>query len=356
MTAADPLCWQSFSLSSILTSNTISLEETCPGQAGHTTLCENEKMKLTELGSERAIIDRIAQSLKSKEVLIGIGDDCAVVEIDKDTLHLYTTDMLVEGSHFSLDYFTPFEIGVKCMESNVSDIAAMGGSVLYGLVSVAFRRDFSVEFVDEFSRGMYEAANRYEFDIIGGDTTHSDKMVISVTLVGKTSRSCLKLRSMAELGDLIVVSGPLGGSNAGLRLFQNDIPGYADIKSYHTSPGCSMDELDKIIPIAKAMADVSDGLASDVRNICQASGVGARLIKANIPLCQGIRETAELLNDDPYEYALFGGEDYKLVYTVSSDHRDRIFGSVVGEIVEGTDVFLDCEKLTRFGFDHFARD
>jgi thiamine-monophosphate kinase len=161
---------------------------------------------------------------------------------------------------------------------------------------------------------------------------------------------------MAEPGDLIAVSGPLGGAAAGLRLLQEGIAGYPEVKRYHTTPRCSMDQLDRIVPIAKAMEDVSDGLASEVRNICMASGVGARLTRENIPLCNGICETAALLRDDPYDYALFGGEDFKLVYTVTPDHYHRIVGSVVGEITAGTDIVLDKEKLTRFGYDHFARN
>jgi len=313
-------------------------------------------MNLAEFGGEFAFIQRIARKPKSAEVLAGIGDDCAVVRIDEHTLHLYTVDMLVEGDHFSRAYFTPYDVGVKCMESNVSDIAAMGGKVLYGLISLAFPDDISIDFLDELYRGMYEVADRYEFDIIGGDTTHAERMVVCITLVGKTSPSRLKLRSMAEPGDLIAVSGPLGGAAAGLRLLQESIAGYPKVKRYHTNPRCSMTQLDRIIPIAKAMEDVSDGLASEVRNICMASGVGAWLTKENIPLCNGICETAALLGDDPYDYALFGGEDFKLVYTVTPDHYNRIVGSVVGEITAGTDIVLDKEKLTRFGYDHFAQN
>ncbi len=311
-------------------------------------------MNLTELGGEFAFIQRIARKPKSMDVLVGIGDDCAVVRIDEQTLHLYTVDMLIEDDHFSREYFAPHDIGVKCMESNVSDIAAMGGRVLYGFISLAFPDDISVAFLDECYRGMYEVADRYEFDIIGGDTTHADLMIVSIALVGKTSPFSLKLRSMAEPGDLIVVSGVLGGATAGLRLFQHEIRDYHDVKRYHTAPRCSMDQLDRIVPIAKAMEDVSDGLASEVRNICKASGVGALLTKDSIPLCDGIRETAALLGDDPYDYALFGGEDFKLVYTVLPEHHDRIVGSVVGEIVTGSGVVLDGVKLTRFGYDHFG--
>ncbi|MCK5296557.1 MAG: thiamine-phosphate kinase [Alphaproteobacteria bacterium] len=311
-------------------------------------------MKLPELGGEFAFIDRIARQPKNKNVLKGIGDDCAVVQINDNKLHLYTVDMLVEGNHFSTDYFTPYNIGIKAMESNVSDIASMGGKVLYGLVSLALPDDISVEFLDEFYRGMYDAAKRYSFDIIGGDTTGGDRMTVSITLVGEVSPSCLRLRSMAEVGDLIVASGALGGSMAGLRLFQKNIKGCQEVKRYHTTPECSMNRLDKIVPIAKAMADVSDGLASEVRNICKESNVGAKIIKNKIPLCDGVQETAELIGEDPYDYALFGGEDFKLIYTVAPENKNKITGTVVGEIIAGKDVMLDDKKLNKFGWNHFT--
>lgn len=311
-------------------------------------------MNLRELGGERAFIRRIARMPKSKLIVAGIGDDCAVVQISESLLHLYTVDMLIEGDHFSREYFTAYDIGIKAMESNVSDIAAMGGRVLYGLVSLALPDDVTVVFLDDCYRGMYDVADRYGFEIIGGDTTRADHMVVNITLVGEVRREHLKLRSMAEPGDLIVVSGKLGGATAGLRLFQNGVQGYAEVKRFHTTPRCRMDQLARIVPVAKAMEDVSDGLASEVRNICEGSGVGARIIKNSIPLCDGIAETAALLGDDPYDYALFGGEDFELVYTVSPAQCDQIYGTVLGEIIAGNDIFLDGGKLTRFGYDHFA--
>jgi thiamine-monophosphate kinase len=311
-------------------------------------------MDLRELGGEFALIDRIARKPKSDRIAVGIGDDSAAVRIDGDRMHLYTTDMLVEGDHFSRAYFTPYDIGIKAMESNVSDVAAMGGRVLYGLVSIALKDDVTVAFIDECYRGLYDVADRYGFEIIGGDTTHADAMVISIMLVGEVNAADLRLRSMARPGQIIVVSGKLGGSTAGLQLFRHGVEGHADVKRYHTAPRCSMDQLDEILPIAEAMEDVSDGLASEVRNICRESGVGALLYRDRIPLCDGIRETASMLGDDPIDYALYGGEDFKLVYTVLPKHRDRIVGHVVGEIVEGDDVLLDGEKLTRFGYNHFG--
>ena len=310
-------------------------------------------MKISELGGEFAFIERIKRKSKNSDVIVDIGDDCAVVRKDEKNCFLYTTDMLIEGDHFSLDYFKGEEIGIKAMESNVSDIAAMGGKVLYGFISLALKSNTTVDLVDSLYKGIYEISDRYNFEIIGGDTTHSEKMVVSITLIGEVERRNLKLRSYAEEGDLIVSSGPLGGSTAGLRLFLKGIKGYNNVKKYHTNPKSQMENIDKIIPIAKAMEDVSDGLASEVRNICKMSQTGAIIYKDKIPLSKGIRKAAEFLGDDPYDYALFGGEDFQLVYTVSSENKNKIFGKVVGEIIKGKKIYLDNEQLIDFGYDHF---
>ena len=311
-------------------------------------------MKIKELGGEFAFIERIKKKPKNKDVMIGVGDDCAVVKIDEKRYHLYTTDMLVEGDHFSRSYFTPYEIGVKAMESNISDIAAMGGKTVYGFISLALPSDIDVAFLDEFYRGIYEKTDFYNFDLIGGDTTHGEKMVINITLVGETDKEKLKLRSTAKRGELIVVSRPIGGSTAGLRLLLKNIDGFENVKKYHKLPESEMKNLEKILPFANAMEDISDGLASEIRNICKKSGTGAIIYKSKIPLSDGIKESAKLLGEDPYDYALFGGEDFKLVYTTAPENRDRVFGTIVGEITEGNEIYLDNKKLEKFGYDHFA--
>lgn len=311
-------------------------------------------MKIKELGGEFAFIDRIKKNPKNKQIIKGIGDDCAVVKVNKEICHLYTTDMLIEGDHFSLKYFEPYQIGVKAMESNVSDIAAMGGSVLYGFISLALKSESTVEMMDGFYKGVYNTSEKYSFDVIGGDTTHSSKMIINITLVGKAEQRNIKYRSNAEVGDLIVASGPLGGSTAGLRLFLNNIKGYEEVKRYHTNPKSQMDNLSKIIPVAKAMEDVSDGLASEIRNICNESGVGANIYKEKIILSEGIKKSANFLDEDPYDYALYGGEDFQLIYTVNPEDKDKIFGYVVGEIINEKKIYLDGDEITSFGYDHFG--
>ena len=308
-------------------------------------------MKISELGGEFALIERIARPARNPAIVRGIGDDCAAESLG-GKIRLYTVDMLVENDHFSLDYFTPYQIGWKAMVSNVSDIASCGGRVLYALVSIALTERADVEFVDGFYKAVYDAADRWNFDVIGGDTTHGKLMSISVTLVGEAEPADVRYRNTAKPGDLVAVSGALGGSTAGLRLLLKKVSGFEPVKKFHVEPQCAMDELPKILPVSRAMADVSDGLASEARNIARESGVRINISKNSIPLCAGIRESAQLLGDDPYDYALFGGEDFQLVYTVPKGCTP--YGTVVGEVVEGEGVCLDGKKLTRFGYDHFA--
>jgi thiamine-monophosphate kinase len=311
-------------------------------------------MTIKELGGEFALIERIARTQRNQSIVKSIGDDCAVVSIGSGKNHLYTVDMLVEDDHFSRRYFSPYDIGYKAMTSNVSDIASCGGKVLYALISFSINDSIDIPFLDEFYRGIYDVCDRFSFDLIGGDTTHGKNFTISITLVGEVSDENLRLRSMAKPGDLIVTSAPLGGSTAGLRLFLKNIEGFESVKHFHLYPQCGMDDLAKILPIAKAMTDVSDGLASEVRNIARQSGTGAELFTQQIPLSKGIEESAKILGDNPYDYALYGGEDFALVYTVAPENADRITGRVVGKIIEGDDILLDGKKIARFGYDHFG--
>lgn len=311
-------------------------------------------MEIKELGGEFALIDRITKSAKNRDVIVSIGDDCAAVDLGGGKIMLQTVDMLVENDHFSRAYFSPYDIGWKAMISNVSDIASCGGKVKYALISISLTNDVSVEFMDEFYRGIYDAADKYDFDIIGGDTTHGALMTVSITLTGETNRNDLRLRSGAKPGDLIAVSSPLGGSTAGLKLFLKKIDGYGNIKKYHLHPECGMELLSGILPISNAMTDVSDGLASEVRNIAAMSSLSAHLDKSKIILSDGIIESAAILGDDPYDYALYGGEDFALVYTVPKESAHLVRGFIAGEMREGSGVYIDGQKITRFGYDHFA--
>jgi thiamine-monophosphate kinase len=313
-------------------------------------------MNLQELGGEFKLIERVTRPERRKEVIVGIGDDAAVVKFGGDHL-VVTADMICEGDHFSRQYFTPRQIGIKAMESNLSDIAAMGGTPLYALVTLSITNDTDVETMDGIYEGLYQRAQQYGVDIIGGDTTHSTVMIISVTLIGRIDADRVVTRAGAKPGDIIKVTGPLGASTAGLNLFLKKIPGFEEVKRKHTEPRCRLDISSHIARYATAMEDVSDGLASEVRNICQRSHVGAVIYRESVPVESATIAAARAAGGDAIDYALYGGEDFELTYCVAPQNADHTPGMIVGEIIEGESVYLVTSgskvKLERFGWDHF---
>jgi thiamine-monophosphate kinase len=317
---------------------------------------------MARIRSELDLLRIVSSKPKNPSAILGIGDDCALFS-GKRGVYLVTTDMLVEGDHFSLDYFSPFEIGIKSMESNVSDIAAMGcAKPLYAFVSIALKDGTSAEFLREFYRGLGTSAKRHGIDIMGGDTTHGKLMVVNVTLIGfAASEALIRRRSSARAGDLIFVTGKLGASTAGLRLFQRGISGHMAVKRKHTQPGSRMDVAEKVARISHAMEDVSDGLASEVRNICLASCKGAVISAADVPIARETRMAAGAVGESALDFALFGGEDFELVYTVAQKDRRAAekFGTCVGVVTGGKGIFLEENGkrriLRKFGYDHFIQ-
>ncbi len=318
----------------------------------------NEK-KLSELG-ESGLIKSIAGMLEyfeDDELFKGVGDDCAVLkEKDAKEYTLLTTDMLVEGDHFDLDWQDPWQIGWKSIIVNISDIAAMGGLPRWGLISIAFPDDITVPFADELFKGMISASERYGLNLIGGDTTHGDNLVINIALIGKVEESYLCLRGDAEVGDLICVSGDLGKSWAGLELFRSGKKGYTD---YYLKPDCRLEFARKVAPHVNAMIDVSDGLASEVTHIAEESGVGAEVEKSKIPISEKTLKTGRSLNKDPMSWALSGGEDFELIFTVPQKELKNIDGdfTIVGRIIQ-KGLYLMDEKGKKMklegGYDHFS--
>ncbi len=315
--------------------------------------------KIKQIG-ELEMIDRmeerILDTLTSEKVVKGIGDDCAVVE-DEEDLMLLTTDMLVSGDHFNLDWHTPWQIGWKSAVVNISDIAAMGGLPEWGLVSVAIPSDTEVELIDGIYDGMADASEEYGLNLIGGDTTHGDILVINVAVIGNVEPENLCLRGDAQAGDSIFVTGDLGKSWAGLELLREGKSGYTD---YHLQPTARLDEARKLAPKVNAMIDVSDGLASEVDHICEESSVGAEVYKDKIPISDRTRDTASKLDVDPYRWALSGGEDFELVFTAPEDvvkllDLETTPITKVGRITEkGIYLIKNGEKKDLGGgYDHF---
>jgi len=313
-------------------------------------------IKIKDIG-EFGLIDRITRKPKNKNnVLVGIGDDAAVVKPGKH-LQVLTTDCLVEGDHFTREWFTPLQIGMKAIEINVSDIAAMGAIPSYALVSLGFPGDLDVEFVDEMYSGMWKVCDKYNIGIIGGNMTHSTQIFISITLLGEVEKKNLVLRSGAEIGDFIFVSGYLGNGRAGLRLFQENIEGFDGVKKRYLEPKARLDFALKNASSVNSMIDVSDGLAGDIKHICEQSGCGAVIYKDKIPITDEVKEIAEILGEDGYDYALYGGEDFELLYTVSPDKVSKIDGYLVGEITKDKKIklFLNGkeQQIMDYSYDHF---
>ncbi|UCD59124.1 MAG: thiamine-phosphate kinase [Candidatus Hydrogenedentota bacterium] len=320
-------------------------------------------MKISDIGGECALIRRLTGiSYNDPAIIKGVGDDCAVLEYTHDNYLLVTVDMMVENDHFSLDWHTPYQVGKKLMESNVSDIIAMGGKPRWAFVSLALTAATQVEFMDELYRGLYDSARRHSVALIGGDTTHGRDLVFNLALLGDVGKNFVRLRSDAVPGDLLCVTGTLGKSEAGLRLLRNGKnEGWLE---GHLEPQCRLEwEGRAIARYARAMIDVSDGLGSELAHICEESNTGGCIIWENIPLSPGTIKAAQILYDEPQHYALSGGEDFELVFTIPPanipDLRKEFSDfTVVGEILaKEAGIFILKQghkmELSR-GYDHFS--
>lgn len=312
-------------------------------------------MKVKDIG-EFGLIDLISKKSRGKDVLVGIGDDAAVIKTKG--LQVLTTDCLVEGDHFRKEWFTPEQIGMKSIEINISDVASMGAIPKYVLVSLALPKDLDVEFVEKLYKGMWKTCDKYNIEIIGGNMTHCEQIVISITLTGEVNKNNLSLRSSAKPGDFIFVSGHLGNGRAGLRLFQENLDGYEEVRKSYLEPKAQLDFSKKVAMFVNAMEDISDGLAPEIRHICDESKCGAIIYRDKIPIKDEVRNVAKQLGEDEYDYALYGGEDFELVYTVSKNNLDNVNGFLVGEITKNKGVRLSFngkeKEILENGYDHFS--
>jgi len=313
-------------------------------------------MKLEDVG-EFGLIERIARKSKDKAVLVGIGDDAAVIKTLKG-LQVLTTDCLVEGDHFRQEWFTPKQIGMKAIEINVSDAAAMGAVPRFALVSLGLPKDIDVDFVEQLYKGMWKTCSKYNIEIIGGNMTHSQQIFISVTLTGNVDKGNLCLRSGAEPGDYIFVSGHLGNGRAGLQLFQENVKGFEAVRKTYLEPKAQLKTALKLAPYVNSMIDISDGLASDITHICEQSKCGAIIHKDKIPINDEVRQVAKTLGENEYNYALSGGEDFQLAYTVSKNNLNKVDGFLIGEITIDKKIRLVSnageEIIKEKGYDHFS--
>ena len=337
-------------------------------------------MDLSALG-EFGLIELLSRRLPvtRPEVIKGIGDDAAVIRVNGDSWLLLTTDMLLEDVHFSFSYAAPEQAGYKALAVNVSDIAAMGGWPAYALVSLGVPLTLPVAVLEGIYAGLRQAADEYGVSIVGGDTVKSpERLVINVALLGMVEAGRALYRSGARPGDLILVTGSLGNSAAGLYLCWHPETSVspetaAFLRSAHLTPRARVGAGRLLAKTGKVTAadDISDGLASELHEICRASGVGCRLREEAVPLDPRLKEAARAAGRDPLDWALYGGEDCELVFTAPARDAAQIKGQLeanqescylIGEILAkekgilrvsaGNQVF----PLEPRGYDHFRID
>lgn len=288
---------------------------------------------------EFGLIQRFIKKIrKNRSVPVGPGDDCAVVRISGNRLLLLTTDMLIEGIHFRRDWMSPFEIGVKAIRVNLSDIAAMGGIPRFALISVGIPPRLVSRVAKDLFRGMKRATQENGVAIVGGDTNASDRLIINVALAGEPGDQRLLTRKGAKVGDFIYVTGHLGDSALGLLALQKGKKGsrYNRFVRRHLAPPVRVQVGRKFsrIPGVHSLIDLSDGLAGDLRHLMEESSVGAEIWLHKIPTSRGFRREAASLGADPLTLALSGGEDYELLLTASPRQKipDKIDGIPVTKI------------------------
>jgi thiamine-monophosphate kinase len=326
----------------------------------------------TEIGSlgEFGLIEHLTKNIEFKNAssLLGVGDDAAVIDhFGRQTV--VSTDLLIEGIHFDLSYTPLKHLGYKSVVVNLSDIYAMNAIPTQIVISIAFSNRFSLEALDEFYAGVYAACEFYNVDLVGGDTSSSQKgFIISITAIGEVAPDCFVKRSGANEHDLICVSGELGGAFLGLTLMerekkifeetgaQPDLEGQTNIIGRLLKPEARKDIIEffaasEILPTS--MIDVSDGISSDIMHICKQSDKGCVLYEEKFPFNEEAKAFAYKLQLDPTACALSGGEDYELLFTVSQEDYEKIKSnpsiSVIGYITAPAE---GKHLITRAGNKH----
>jgi thiamine-monophosphate kinase len=316
-------------------------------------------------------IQRIAGRPKDRRLALPIGDDAAAFWARPGCLTLVSTDALVEDIHFDLTYCSPEDVGWKALAVNLSDIAAMGGTPLYATTSIALTREISADFVTRLYRGLASIARQHAVTLVGGDTCRSPHGIfLDLTIIGEVEPTHMLTRRGATPGDLLYVTGELGGSSAGLELLSGSrkkIPRSAAIRRHlRPQPRCAAGRFLAERKLASAMIDLSDGLSTDLGRLCEQSGVGALVEASQLPLAKIPGRQHRLLPNALLHYALHGGEDYELLFAVPqrlSQHVPRQIDGLpvhqIGCMTRATGIWLlDGQKKHRLhpgGFDHFAR-
>jgi thiamine-monophosphate kinase len=340
-------------------------------------------MRLSQLG-EFGLIARLERILAQAgatpaagAVSLGIGDDAALLRPPAGTEIVATIDAVMEEVHFRRDWSKPEDVGWKALAVNVSDLNGMGARPLAALVSIGLPPDVTPAWIERCYRGLAECAAAYGCPLVGGDTVRSPRHIaISVTAIGTVAEGQAVLRSGAQPGDLLCVTGVLGQSAAGYELLAREVrrrPEHAPLLAAHRRPhpprlaGAVLAEAG----LATAMLDLSDGLASDLQHLSQRSGVGVTVEATRLPISDATRQTAKRLELDATTLALHGGEDYELLFTVPPDHWEQappalgplgVVATIIGRVEaakgpRGVGMIGADERrqpLRPQGFSHFA--
>lgn len=306
-------------------------------------------MKLKELG-EFGLIERLKKILDTPL----IGDDTAPVKLGKITF-LLTTDTMNEGVHF-LKEWSPESIGWKAISVNVSDVVANGGEPLWVLISLSLPPDLETKWVERLYVGIKRACEFYRCEVVGGNISRFEKISISVSLTGKTER--FVGRSGAKPGDSLFVSGTLGDAKAGLELLLMRKKEYEPFETAlierFVRPTARIDYVKHIIKYSNASMDISDGLVADTHHLAKRSKVRIDIDSSKLPLSNELKLFCKKYNKNPVEYALFGGEDYQLLFTHPKSRWNPFLDMTeIGKISEGEGVYVDGEKVEPEGWKHF---
>lgn len=318
-------------------------------------------------------------------LLVGIRDDAAVYRPTSGLLQLLTTDMFVEGIHFDLTFTSLKHLGWKVMTASLSDIAAMGGTPSYATVAVSLPSKITVPMAEELYGGIARSMKQFEYRVAGGDTTASTgNMTICVAMTGEAPEGKIIGRRGAVPGDYICVSGHLGASLAGLRVLQREKARYLSagggresfqphLEPYSAALGRHLMPVPRLdlVPVltdrvrVNSMIDISDGLASEVHHLCEQSGTGAAVYEHNLPVDAVTQMVAGEFGESAADYALFGGEEFELLFTLSDGEYEKLElltsdVTIVGRIQE-KEKGIVCVKeqgesvpLPRMGWDHFS--
>ncbi len=291
------------------------------------------------MDDEFELIAHLTRGFSSRpDVLLGVGDDCAILDLNSDKLLLATCDSQVEGVHFTRQFSSPEQIGRKALAVNLSDIAAMGGEPRYALVSLVLPSGLSRSYLDTLYTGLRHEAAHYSTAIVGGNIASSGaSLVIDITLLGTIERGRALTRNGAHSGDTLLVTGNLGAAAAGLYTLLHPDSRYPRdaqevLRAVYRTPQPRI-RVGRILSllgpaIVTAMLDISDGLSGDLSHLCTRSNVGAHIELAHLPLSPSIRSIAARIGYDAFSWALHGGEDYELLFTVSPGNAQKVIEAV----------------------------